>query len=245
MLKDFFEINPSAALAFSGGVDSAYLLYCAAKYAKKVKAYFVKTEFQPDFELEDALRLAKELEAELEIIHLSALENSEIAQNTPRRCYFCKKMIFSAIRQKAVTDGFSLLLDGSNLDDNPSERPGMAALSELEVRSPLREAGLTKSDIRRLSREAGLFTHDKPSYSCLATRVPEGTALTREILYKTERGENELYKLGYSDLRLRYINGAARLELRKEQLLRAEREKDRIFAALGGDYTDLTLAERR
>lgn len=245
MLKDFFEINPSAALAFSGGVDSAYLLYCAAKYTKKMKAYFVKTEFQPDFELEDALRLAKELEAELEIIHMSALENAEIAQNTPRRCYFCKKMIFSAIRQRAVNDGFSLLLDGSNLDDKPSERPGMAALSELEVRSPLREAGLTKSDIRRLSREAGIFTHDKPSYSCLATRVPAGTAITREILDKVERGENELYKLGYSDLRLRYINGAARLELRKEQLLRAEQEKDRIFAALGGDYTDLTLAERR
>lgn len=245
MLRNFFESNPRAAVAFSGGVDSAYLLFCAARYAKSAKAYFVKTEFQPDFELEDAMSLARELKAEVDIIHLSALENPQIAENSPRRCYFCKKMIFSAIWQKAREDGFDLLLDGSNLDDKPSERPGMAALVELEVRSPLREAGLTKSDIRRLSREAGLFTHDKPSYSCLATRVPSGTSITREILDKTERGESALYRLGYSDLRLRYIDGAARLELKSEQLARAEKEKEKIFAALCGDYTSLVLAERR
>ena len=163
MLKAFFKENPSAAVAFSGGVDSAWLLFCAVKYGRDITAYFVKTEFQPEFELDDAKRLAADVGARLKIIYMSALVDEKVRANPQNRCYYCKTNVFSAIRRAAAEDGYSLLLDGSNMDDDPAQRPGMKALRELNVRSPLREAGLHKSDIRRLSREAGLFTWDKPS----------------------------------------------------------------------------------
>ncbi len=241
MLKAFFEENPSAAVAFSGGGDSAWLLFCAAKYGGDVTAYFVKTEFQPEFELDDARRLAADVGARLKVIYMSALADERVRANPQNRCYYCKINVFSAIRRAAAEDGYSLLLDGSNMDDDPAQRPGMKALRELEVRSPLREAGLYKSDIRRLSREAGLFTWDKPSYSCLATRVPTGCEITDEILEKTERGEGALFALGFTDFRLRWRGGAAKLELPAEQLELAIDRREKILAALGKDYSEITL----
>ena len=241
MLKAFFKENPSAAVAFSGGVDSAWLLFCAVKYGRDITAYFVKTEFQPEFELDDAKRLAADVGARLKIIYMSALVDEKVRANPQNRCYYCKTNVFSAIRRAAAEDGYSLLLDGSNMDDDPAQRPGMKALRELNVRSPLREAGLHKSDIRRLSREAGLFTWDKPSYSCLATRVPAGCEITGEILGKTERGEAALFELGFTDFRLRWRNGAAKLELPAEQLEAAIFQREKILAALGQDYPEITL----
>ena len=241
MLRAFFEDNPSVAVAFSGGVDSAYLLYAAAKYARRAKAYFVCSEFQPEFEAEDALRLASELGVELEVIELGVLSDPVIAENPADRCYHCKKRIFSAITGRARADGFAILLDGSNLDDDPAQRPGMRVLEELSVRSPLREAGLSKADVRRLSREAGLFTWDKPSYSCLATRVPTGCALSAELLGKIERGELALMKLGFRDFRLRWRGGGAKLELTEEQLPMAVEKRNDILAALCGEFDEISL----
>ena len=151
-LSRFFRENPRAALGFSGGVDSAYLLYAALTAGAQVKAYYVKSPFQPRFELEDARRLAEELGADWEVLEGDPLADPQVAENPPNRCYFCKRMIFGRIAEAARRDGFSLLLDGTNASDEAGDRPGMQALSELHVISPLRLCGLTKPQIRELSR---------------------------------------------------------------------------------------------
>ena len=219
-LQKFFSDHPSAAVAFSGGVDSAYLLYAAKKYAKKVRAYYVNSEFQPSFELEDAKRFAAEWKADIRILALDVLSIPRIGANPPDRCYFCKKAIFTAIHSAAKADGFSLLLDGTNASDDDADRPGMRALAELSVLSPLRECGLTKQEIRRLSREAGLFTWDKPAYACLATRLPSGETITQEKLRAAEAAEAYLFSLGFTDFRVRSQDGNARIQLPASQLPR-------------------------
>ena len=217
-LGDFFERNSEVALAFSGGVDSAYLLYAAIEYGAQVKAYYVKSVFQPQFEFDDALRLAKELGADMQVLSVDVLAASTIAGNPVNRCYYCKKVIFTTIAQAAEKDGYKILVDGTNASDDAGDRPGMKALKELSVRSPLRECGLTKDDIRRLSKEAGLFTWNKPAYACLATRIPAGEKITEEKLKKTERAEAYLLSLGFSDFRVRMFGNAARVQVREEQL---------------------------
>ena len=146
------------------------------------------------------MRLAKDVGAELKILPLSVLEVPKVAENPENRCYYCKRAIFSALIAAAAADGYDLILDGTNASDPVSDRPGMEALRELSVRSPLRECGLTKSEIRELSRQAGLFTWDKPAYACLATRVPAGEAITAEKLEKTEKAEDFLRSLGTSSI---------------------------------------------
>lgn len=179
-LNNYFLLHPRVAIAFSGGVDSAYLLYAAVNYAEKVRAYYVKSAFQPQFEMDDAKRMAKQLRADLTVIEVDMLQCPQITANPADRCFFCKKLIFSKIAEQALKDGFNTLLDGTNASDDPSDRPGMKALNELSVLSPLRECGLTKEEIRRRSKEAGLFTWDKPAYACLATRIPTGEAIDRK-----------------------------------------------------------------
>ena len=173
-LNEFFSLVPKAAVAFSGGTDSAFLLWAARECGCEVRAYYGKTAFQPQFELEDARRLASELEVPMTVVEADILSVPEAAANGPQRCYHCKTALFSRLRQAAREDGYTVLLDGTNASDDAGDRPGMRALRELEVRSPLRECGLTKDEVRRRSREAGLFTWDKPAYACLATRIPTG-----------------------------------------------------------------------
>jgi len=240
-LKAFFEENPKLALAFSGGVDSAYLLYAAVSFGADVKAYYVKTPFQPEFEYEDAVRLAKQLDADMATIHLDVLSDCNITKNPKNRCYFCKKQIFSAILAQAEADGYSFIIDGTNASDDASDRPGMVALQELQVRSPLREAGLTKEEIRRLSKEANLFTHDKPAYACLATRIPTGTAITSEKLAVTERNEAFLRKLGFRDFRIRFSGSAAKLQVAEKELPLLLQKRDAILSHLKNDYTEVLL----
>lgn len=168
-LQEFFQENHKAAIAFSGGVDSAYLLYAAMQCGADVRAYYVKTQFQPAFELADARRLAEQLGAPMTVLQQDALASEQVAQNPADRCYYCKQGIFSGILQAAAADGYTLILDGTNASDDAGDRPGMRALRELCVRSPLRECGLTKSEIRARSKQAGLFTWNKPAYACLAS----------------------------------------------------------------------------
>ena len=217
-LEEFFTRHPVVAVAFSGGVDSAYLLYMACKYATKAKAYYVKSAFQPQFELDDAERLAKELQADMTVIRLDVLSDEKVRQNPPNRCYFCKKRIFSAIREQATHDGFQVLLDGTNASDDAGDRPGMVALQELAVLSPLRICGLTKTDIRKLSKEAGLFTWDKPAYACLATRIPSGQVIDERLLQRTEKAEHFLASLGFRDFRVRTLGEQAKLQVQLSQL---------------------------
>lgn len=241
MLKAFFEENPKLALAFSGGADSAYLLYAAKSFGADVKAYYVKTPFQPEFEYEDAVRLAKELQADMTTIHLDILSDFSIAENPKNRCYFCKKRIFTAILEQAKADGYSLIIDGTNATDDAADRPGMVALKELKVRSPLRETGLTKAEIRRLSMEAGLFTHDKPAYACLATRIPTGTAITAEKLAITERNEAFLRSLGFTDFRIRLVGTGAKLQVAEKELPLLLANRETLLETLKNDYTEVLL----
>ncbi|MDR3000414.1 MAG: ATP-dependent sacrificial sulfur transferase LarE [Fibromonadaceae bacterium] len=181
-LERFFKENPSVALGFSGGVDSSYLLYAGLSFGAKVKAYFVKTEFQPEFELEDAQKIAKQVEAELMVIEKSIKKKKKVASNPPDRCYHCKKVIFETIKAQAFASGIPIVIDGTNASDNIAGRPGVQALKELFIRSPLWECGITKDEIRSLSKEAGLFTWNKTAFPCLATRIPFNTVITKELL---------------------------------------------------------------
>jgi uncharacterized protein len=240
-LKQFFEVHPEVAIAFSGGVDSAYLLYAAIQYGKRVKAYYVKTAFQPQFELEDAFRLAKELGAEMQVLEVDILCDSAVTANPADRCYHCKKILFSHILKAAKADGFSVVLDGTNFSDEASDRPGMRAISELSVRSPLRECALTKAEIRRLSKEAGLFTHDKPAYACLATRIPTGEVITQEKLQRTERAEAFLSQLGFRDFRVRCQGNTAKIQVRETNLSLLMQHREAILTELKKYYTSVLL----
>ena len=240
-LREFFEQDPEVAIAFSGGVDSAYLLYAAMQYAKRVKAYYVKTAFQPQFELDDAKRLAVELGAEMQVLEADILHDPAIVSNPADRCYHCKKKLFSHILKAAREDGFSVLLDGTNASDEASDRPGMRAIAELSVRSPLRECGLTKEAIRQLSREAGLFTHEKPAYACLATRIPVGEMITAEKLQRTEFAEDYLTALGFRDFRVRSVGGLAKIQIREEDLERIMTHRKEILNELKKHYTGVLL----
>ena len=240
-LDDFFRQNSRAALAFSGGVDSAFLLWAGLRAGAEVRSYFVKTPFQPQFELEDARRLCRELGVELTVVEFDILDHRSVAANPPDRCYRCKRRLFSLLRERAASDGFSLLLDGTNASDDGGDRPGMRALAELEVRSPLRECGLTKEIIRALSRQAGLFTWAKPSYACLATRVPTGRAIVREDLERVERGETALSGLGFRDFRLRLTAEGCKLQVPEGQFSLALERREDILSALEADFSQITL----
>lgn len=240
-LKQFFQENPRVAVAFSGGVDSAYLLYAALEYGAAVKAYYVQTAFQPQFEREDAMALAEELGTDLRILTLDVLCSDVVTANPPDRCYHCKTVIFTAIREAAKADGFALLLDGTNASDDASDRPGMRALKELAVRSPLRECGLTKTEIRRLSREAGLFTWEKPAYACLATRIPTGERITAEKLSRTEAAESWLMSLGLRDFRVRMQGEAAKLQVTEADLPTVLQNREQILEELKKYYSNVWL----
>jgi uncharacterized protein len=240
-LENFFNENPTAALAFSGGVDSSYLLYAALRYGADVRAYFVKTAFQPQFELDDARRLAGQLNARLTVIEADVLSDVRITSNPADRCYFCKNAIFTQIKARAASDGYALLLDGTNASDDASDRPGMKALAQLAVRSPLRECGVTKDELRRLSKEAGLFTWDKPAYACLATRVPTGRAITADLLRRVEKAEDALFALGFTDFRARVLGEAARLQFTNQQAQKAFSMKDEIVKAVKPYFSAVLL----
>ena len=228
-LQEFFEAHPKAALAFSGGVDSSYLLYAARQLGADVKAYYVKTAFQPEFEYQDALRLASQLGADIQVLTLDVLACPDVTVNPKNRCYFCKQHIFGNILRQAKADGYDTVLDGTNASDEAGDRPGMQALSELHVISPLRLCGLTKPQIRELSREAGLFTWDKPAYACLATRIPTGQRITNELLARVEGAEQALFSLGFTDFRVRVFHDAARVQLKPAQMQQALTRRSEIL----------------
>ena len=240
-LNQFFQENNRVALAFSGGVDSSYLLYAAIQAGADVTAYYVKAAFQPQFELDDAIRLAGELKANMKILYVDVLSDEKVTANPADRCYYCKQNIFNTILKAAAEDGYEVLLDGTNASDDAGDRPGMRALKELMVRSPLRECGLTKAEIRRLSKEAGLFTWNKPAYACLATRIPTGEVITKEKLEATEKSEGFMMDLGFSDFRIRQRNGEAKLQLKEEQLPLFVKNRQSILDTLKKYYKEVVL----
>lgn len=231
-LKEFFQRYPQAALGFSGGVDSAYLLYAARQYGADIKPYFIKTAFQPQFELEDALNFVKQIGVGLTVVEYDICKLPAVAANAPDRCYHCKRAIFQLLKERALADGYSWMLDGTNASDNFADRPGMRALKELSIQSPLRDCGLSKDEIRRRSREAGLFTWNKPAYACLATRIPVNEPITPELLKRVELAEKAMLSLGFSDFRVRLFHGAARIQVLPDQLQKAASEREEILRQL-------------
>jgi uncharacterized protein len=230
-LAEFFKKHGRAALAFSGGVDSSYLLCAAVRAGADVRAYYVSSAFQPRFEREDAVRMAKLLGADMRIIEADVLADPAVASNPPDRCYYCKWRIFSAITAAALADGYDVIFDGTNASDDEGDRPGMRALRELRVLSPLRECGLAKSEIRRLSKEAGLFTWDKPAYACLATRVQD-SPLTAAALKRAEEAENAVSALGFTDFRVRTRGDRALVQVTDRQYGEAVKKWKDVLAQL-------------
>jgi len=240
-ITTFFKENPRVGIALSGGVDSSFLLYQAVKYAEQVQPYFVQSVFQPAFERKDAEALCQKCNLTLRILSLDVLSREDIASNPINRCYYCKKMIFQAIRQAAQQDGISLLLDGTNASDDSKDRPGMRALEELQVLSPLAKCGYTKERIRAEARQMGLAVADKPSYACLATRIATNEPITENDLHRIEQGEKVLFSHGLSDFRIRIFHGAARVQLRETDLKGFLEQREVLKKGLAPWFTDVLL----
>lgn len=242
-LDRFFEVNSRIAVAFSGGVDSTYLLYAAVNTGADVKAYCVKSAFQPGFEFDDAKRMAERIGAGFEVIDVDVLSDEKVTANPPDRCYYCKMHIMEAIKAAAASDGYEIVCDGTNASDDSSDRPGMKALEELGIRSPLKECGLTKEDIRKLSKEAGLPTWDKPAYACLATRIKTGEQITNEKLETTEKAESLLMGMGFRDFRVRMRGNDALVQIAEDQHADAMMSESEIKSALNDLYETVDIDE--
>ena len=219
-LTQFFTEHKNVGIALSGGVDSIYLMYVSKTCGANVQAYFVKTEFQPESELHDAAEAAEMLDVPLRVIEFSVLGNENIVKNGADRCYFCKRGIMEKIAAAAHEDGCEIICDGTNASDDVSERPGFRALRELSVISPLRICGLTKKEIRNNARIAGITVWDKPSYSCLATRIKQGEEICEEKISRINEAEKALFSLGFSNFRVRLSEGQATLQLSKKDTFR-------------------------
>ena len=239
--KDFFEKNSKIAIAFSGGVDSAYLLAEAVGSGAEVKAYYVKSQFQPEFEREDARRLAKAVGSDLTEIEVDVLSDETVVSNPPDRCYHCKQLIMGAILRAAKADGYETVCDGTNASDDVSDRPGFRALGELGVRSPLRECGITKDEIRQRARDLGLDVWDKPAYACLATRIGAGERITADKLRITEEAESRLFDMGFRDFRVRMSGNDALVQIAADQHDDAVRRSEEIRAEIGDLYGDVRI----
>ncbi len=218
-LKEILREMQTILIAFSGGVDSTFLVKVAHDIlGEKTLAVTAKSPTYPASELKEAQRLAHEIGIEHLIIDSEELDNEDFAKNPPRRCYFCKKELFSKLVSLAGKKGISWVADATNSDDENDFRPGREAAKELKIRSPLLEAGLDKNDIRRFSKELGISTWDKPAYACLASRFPYGERISEEKLEQVDKAELFLRSLGFRQLRLRHHDSLARIEVDKEEI---------------------------
>ena len=246
-LKRLVAESERVVVAFSGGVDSTFLLFvCADVLTGQVLAVTADSEIMPRDELIRARQLARQLAVAHLVIHSKDLDVVGFADNRPDRCYLCKKERFSKIKQIAEKKGFCWVFDGSNIDDANDFRPGMKAVQELGIRSPMVEAGLDKADIREISKSLGLTTWDQPSAACLASRIPYDTPITRSALMQIERAEAFLRQAGMQVFRVRHHGPIARLELGEREMhqLFKNHLRDRVvrqLASLGFQYITLDL----
>jgi len=236
----------SAAIAFSGGVDSTLLLAEARRVLgrENVLAVTAESETYTPEELARARDLARRLDVRHEVIQTRELQTPHFRENPPNRCYWCKRELFTAVRRVADARGLAAVCDGANADDPSAWRPGLKAAAELGVRSPLKEAGLTKAHVRALSRDLGLPTWNRPAMACLASRFPYGQTITEAKLERVARGERLLRELGFDGCRLRDHETIARIEVAPEDLPRLLEHRERLVAelkALGYAYVTADL----
>jgi uncharacterized protein len=236
----------SALLAFSGGVDSTFLLKALQMSGIETLAVTSSSEIIPSYEVSSAECIAKELGIKHRILETEKLLTREFVNNSAERCFFCKTALFRSLTEISLSKGYRFILDGSNRDDLMDFRPGQKALSAFDVRSPLIEAGFTKGEIRECSRQLGLPTWDRPSSPCLATRIPYGRRITKEALKRIELSEGFLRSLGFRQIRVRDHGSVARIELGEGEIelaLGPERRKviSETFKSLGYEFVSLDL----
>lgn len=244
-LKKTIQKLDSAIVAFSGGVDSSLVArLCYDVLGDKALAVTARSETYPHYELENAKKVAREIGITHLIIDTKELDIPGFSSNPPNRCYFCKSELFERLKGLAQEEGYKHVLDGANADDSQDYRPGSQAASELGVRSPLKEVGLSKEEVRSLSKALGLSTWDKPSYACMSSRFPYGQEITPEKLQMVSLAEDFLRSLGLRQFRLRHHNGIARLEVAQEEIPLAIEKRDDIVKKckeLGYTYVTLDL----
>ncbi|MCR4791312.1 MAG: ATP-dependent sacrificial sulfur transferase LarE [Lachnospiraceae bacterium] len=235
------------AVAFSSGVDSAFLLKVAHDVlGNNAIALTASACFFPGKELEEAKAFCKEEGIRHIVVEFDGLGVPDFKDNPPDRCYVCKRALFTCMTGAANEAGFDIIVEGSNTDDTGDYRPGMRAISELGIRSPLKDAGLSKNDIRMLSKELGLYTWDKPSYACLASRFVYGEQITEDKLRMVELAEQRLHEMGFRQVRVRIHDRMARIETLPSDLERiANRETASVLneylKELGFEYVTLDL----
>lgn len=232
-------------IAFSGGVDSTFLLYAAieALGTENVMAITVKSVFMPQRELKEACKIIKLLGASHKIIEADVLTMPEVIENGSKRCYYCKKAVFTMILNEAHAID-AVVMDGSNADDSNDYRPGAIALAELGILSPLKDVGLTKQEIRKLSNVMELPTYNKPSLACLATRIPYNEPITQEALELVERAEEKLRQMGFTNYRVRHHGYIARIEMSFAEFGLAFKHREALsedLKALGYKFVALEL----
>ena len=229
-LLNILRSTGGLAVAFSGGVDSAFLVYAAHEaLGGKLLAITVTTQSYPRHEAADVAKILQSYGVKHAQIELNQLAIPGFCENGAQRCYYCKYALFSAIKAEAAKHGITAVADGANTDD---ESPGMRATAELGILSPLREAGFSKQDIRDISKELGIFTWNKPSYACLASRIPYGEEITAEKLAMVEKAEQALLGMGFKEMRVRCHGKVARIEVAQNDMEKVFARRTEIAAAV-------------